>query len=171
MKTLGRIQLLVLSLALTVVAWTAGPVRADAPLVSIDVTVVSRDGDVLVVRTDKGNLTFDIDKNTDMPANIPVNSRITIWYDSDDKPEDKMDARRIVLLPAATPTPTTTTPPPAPAPVTQTPPPAPEPQATVETNDNVLPATANPVPLPLLGGFGAMLLIGGAILLNRPGRV
>jgi hypothetical protein len=168
MKTLGRIQLLVVSLALAVVASVNTPVRADAPLVSIDGTVVSRDGDVLVVRTDKGNLTFDIDKNTDMPANIPVNSRITIWYDSDDKPEDKMDARRIALLPAeATPTPQVTTPP-APAPVTQTPPPATEPE--VNTNDQ-MPATASPVPMPLLGGFGALMLIGGAILLNRPGRV
>ena len=171
MKTFGRFQILVLSLALAVVASISGPARADAPLVSIDGTVVSRDGDVLVVRTDKGNLTFDIDKNTDMPANIPVNSRITIWYDSDDKPEDKMDARRIVLLPAATtPAPTTSTP--APAPVTQSPPPAPEPTTTNDNNDtNDMPATANPVPMPLLGGFGAMLLIGGAILLNRPGRV
>ena len=44
-------------------------------------------------------------------------------------------------------------------------------KTTVETTNDELPATANPVPLPLLGGFGAMLLIGGAILLNRPGRV
>jgi hypothetical protein len=170
MNTLARFRLLVAALALTVVAWTS-PVLADAPLVSIDGTIVSRDGDVLVVRTDKGNLMFDIDKNTEMPTNLPVNSRITIWYDSDDKPEDKMDARRIVLLPAAE-SPTATTPPPAPAPVAQTPPPATETPREVTTNEtsDELPATANSFPLPLLAGLGALLLIGGAIALNRPGR-
>jgi hypothetical protein len=173
MKLVSRSKLLVLSLALAAAAWT-GIAQADAPLVSTTGTVISRDGDVLVVRTDKGNLTFDLDKSTEMPTDIPVNSRITVWYDSDDKPEDRMDARRVVIEPAVaqqtTPPPTTTTPPPTQTDIstsqtqveTQT-------QTTdYDTSDDELPSTAGP--LPLLAGLGILSLLGSVVLKNRSRR-
>src|SRR5687767_8857276 len=102
MKKFALSNLLALTLALGVVASTGLPAQADAPLVTVTGTVVSIVDEVLVVSTDRGNLTFDLDKNTEMPANIAVGNRITVSYDSDDKPEDKMDARKIVMAPAST---------------------------------------------------------------------
>src|SRR5687767_8558327 len=120
MKKLALSNLLALTLALGVVAMTGSPALADAPLVTITGTVVSNTDGVLVLATDRGNLRFDLDKDTEMPANIAVGSRITVSYDSDDNPADKMDARKIVMSPEpsaaapATPAPATPTPTPTP---------------------------------------------------------
>ena len=99
MKRFALSNLLAFTLALGVVALSGLPVSADAPLVTITGTVVSNSDGVLVLSTDNGNLMFDLDKDTVMPANIAVGSRITIWYDSDDKTTDKMDARKIEMAP------------------------------------------------------------------------
>jgi LPXTG-motif cell wall-anchored protein len=163
MKKLGLSKLWVLSLALAAAAWTGVPAHADAPLVTIDGTVVSRDGDHLVVNTAKGNLTFDIDKTTEMTGvTLTPGSKITLWYDSDDKPEDRMDVRKIAMTPAVaapapvtTPSPTVSTP--APEPVTQT-------TTTTDTNDE-LPSTASP--LPLFAVAGLLSLVAGAFALRR----
>jgi LPXTG-motif cell wall-anchored protein len=155
-------KVLALSMALVAIAVTGMVARADAPLVSVTGTIVSRDGDVLVVQTDRGNLTFDLDKSTDMPATLPVGSRITVWYDSDDKPEDKMDARRITMTPEAN---VNTTPPPA------TPPPSTtttETRTEETTQTEQLPATASP--LPLMGATGLLSLLGGGLFLLRSRR-
>jgi hypothetical protein len=163
MKKVALSNLLALTLALAVVTLTSLPVLADAPLVSITGTVVSRDDEVLVVSTDRGNLTFDLDKSTEMPATLPVGSRITVSYDSDDDPADRMDARRIVMAPA----PPTTVAPVTPAPVT---PVAPAPEATTqetpeEEEQEELPSTASP--LPLVGGAGLLALAGSYLLRKR----
>ena len=163
MKKFALSNLLALTLALGVVASTGLPAQADAPLVTITGTVVSIVDEVLVLKTDKGNLTFDLDKNTEMPANIAVGNRITVSYDSDDKVTDKMDARQIVMAPepsAVTPT--------TPAPATPTPTPsAPEamPQQTAPGYQEELPATASP--LPLVGGLGLLTLAGSFLLRKR----
>jgi LPXTG-motif cell wall-anchored protein len=151
-----------LALALAVVALTGAPAFADAPLVTITGTVVSMDGEVLVLSTDRGNLTFDLDKSTEMPATaIAVGNRITVSYDSDDKPEDKMDARKIVMAPATT-TPTPTVTPTAPST------PAPQPTPSYDDTSDELPATASP--LPLLGIVGLLALSGGLLLRKRTRR-
>ena len=100
MKNFGLSMLLVLALA--------SMAAADAELVSITGTVVSATDQVMVLKTATGQMTFDIDKDTERPGGLPVNSRVTVWYDSDDDPADKVDARRITMAPAA----------PAPAPTT-----------------------------------------------------
>lgn len=161
MKKFALPNLCALALALAMVAWTGLPVAADAPLVNVTGTVVSMTDEVLVLATDQGNLTFDLDKSTEMPAGIVVGNRITVSYDSDDKPEDKMDARRIVMTPApssaapATPTPTpeTTTQESAPA---------------YQDEEMELPATASP--LPLMGVAGLLALAGGLLLRRRTRR-
>src|SRR5688500_12108087 len=133
MKKFALSNILALTLALGVVASTGLPTQADAPLVTISGTVVSMTDEVLVVNTDRGNLRFDLDKSTEMPANIAVGSRITVWYDSDDNPADKMDARRIVM--ASEPAPV--------SPVSPTPEPAAQPQtsAAADEEPRELPAT------------------------------
>jgi len=78
MKKFALSNLLALTLALGVVVSTGIPAQADAPLVNITGTVVSIVDEVLVVSTDRGNLTFDLDKSTEMPANIAVGNRITV---------------------------------------------------------------------------------------------
>jgi LPXTG-motif cell wall-anchored protein len=104
MKNAGAFIALVFVSALAAAGLSVVPAHADAPLVSATGTVVSIEGDVLVLKTDTGNLTFDLDKTTEKPsAGIAVNNRITVWYDSDDKVEDRMDARRIEMAPAMTP--------------------------------------------------------------------
>lgn len=161
MKKFALPNLCAFALALAMVAWTGLPVAADAPLVNVTGTVVSMTDEVLVLATDQGNLTFDLDKSTEMPAGIVVGNRITVSYDSDDKPEDKMDARRIVMTPApssaapATPTPTpeTTTQESAPA---------------YQDEEMELPATASP--LPLMGVAGLLALAGGLLLRRRTRR-
>ena len=166
MKKFALSNLLALTLALGVVALASRPAPADAPLVTVTGTVVSIVDEVLVVSTDRGNLTFDLDKSTEMPANLAVGNRITVSYDSDDKPEDKMDARKIVMAPAATPvTPAPVTP--APTPTT----PAPEPQTSTPVDDEPsgeLPETAGP--LPLVGLMGLAALAGGLLLRKRTRR-
>ena len=156
------------ALALVAIASTTQPAKADAPLVTITGTVVSVDGDVLVLSTDKGNLTFDLDKDTVRPATLPVGSRITISYDSDDKVTDKMDARQIVMAPAVssiTPPPTT----PAPEPTRVQSEPTPTPTTTpVNEESTELPATASP--LPLVGVLGLLALAGG-LMLRKPRRM
>ena len=161
-------KLFVLALALAATTLTGIQARADAPVIAITGTVMSRDGDRLVVRTEKGDLTFDIDKTTEMPAtDLPIGSRITVWYDSDDKVTDRMDARKIDLLPADT---HTKAPPPTPVdqPQVQT-----QTQAQTETQvtetQEELPATASP--LPLMGATGVLALIAGAFMLRRSRRV
>jgi LPXTG-motif cell wall-anchored protein len=159
MKKILVSNFLALTLALGAVALTHVPAPADAPLVTITGTVVSIEGDVLTLSTDKGNLRFDLDKDTEKPANLAVGNRITVSYDSDDKVTDKMDARRIVMAPAAstpTPTPVTQTTPSEPA---QTMSPA-EPQTHTE-----LPQTASP--LPLVAGLGILALAGALLLRKR----
>jgi hypothetical protein len=146
MKTICLALLLVLSLA----TW----VSADAPLISVTGTIVSLDDEVLVVRTATGDLTFDLDKTTERPASLPLNSRITIWYDSDDKPEDQMDARRIVMAPAPAVPPA---PAPAPAPEVRS-----EPVTPIEDEPEALPQTATA--LPLLGAAAFLSLAGGTLL-------
>ena len=162
MKKFVLSNLLAFTLALGAVA-LAVPASADAPLVSITGTVVSLDGEVLVLKTDKGNLTFDLDKSTVMPTNtIAVGNRITVTYDSDDKTTDKMDARQIVMAPEAspvTPTPTAT---PAPTPVSQ---PEPQPTAVQQEESTELPETASP--LPLVGGAGILALAAALLLRKR----
>ncbi len=166
MKNAARSLLFALSLAVVTLVSSEVPAQADAPLVSTTGTVVSRDGDVLVVRTDKGNLTFDIDKNTEMPLDLAVNSRITVWYDSDDKPEDRMYARRIVMA-----TVEQVTTPVTPAPVVETTtPPRTEVQTEtreVTTTDDTdsLPATSSA--LPLLAGIALVTLLGSALMIDR----
>jgi hypothetical protein len=165
MKKFALSHLLALTLALAAVALTAVPAPADAPLVSITGTVVSIEDEVLVLSTDRGNLTFDLDKNTEMPANIAVGNRITVSYDSDDKPTDKMDARRIVMAPVASPGVSTT-----PAPQTTAQPQA-QPQESTPTyaeESSELPATASP--LPLVGGAGILALMGAFLLRRRTPR-
>ena len=151
MKKILVSNFLALTLALGGVALTHVPAPADAPLVTITGTVVSIEGDVLTLSTDKGNLRFDLDKDTEKPANLAVGNRITVSYDSDDKVTDKMDARRIVMAPAAsTPTPT---------PVTQS-----TPSEPTETQTE-LPQTASP--LPLVAGLGILALAGALLLRKR----
>ncbi len=164
MKNAARSLLFALSLAVVTLVSSEVPAQADAPLVSTTGTVVSRDGDVLVVRTDKGNLTFDIDKNTEMPLDLAVNSRITVWYDSDDKPEDRMDARRIVMAPVEQ-----VTTPVTPAPVVET---TPRTEVQTETREvtttddtDSLPATSSA--LPLLAGIALVTLLGSALMIDR----
>ena len=159
-----KVLLNLVALALVAIASTHQPAKADAPLVTITGTVVSVDGDVLVLSTDKGNLTFDMDKDTVRPANIAVGNRITVSYDSDDKTTDKMDARQIVMAPevsSITPTPTTTTPEPTrvQAEPTTTP---------VDEEPRELPATASP--LPMVGVLGLLALAGG-LMLRKPRRI
>jgi uncharacterized surface anchored protein len=96
---------------------------------------------------------------------------VTVWYDSDDDPADKVDARRIVMAPAApAPTPAPATPP-APAPSTSY-----QSQSTTTTTTTIksdetdyereeLPQTAGP--LPLLLGAGLLAVAGGALLRKR----
>ena len=163
MKKLALSGLAALTLALGMAAFAARPAAADAPLVTISGTVVSLVDEVLVLRTDRGNLTFDLDKSTEMPADIAVGNRITVSYDSDDNPADKMDARKIVRTPepsAVTPTPVT------PTPVT-----TPTPTASAYEQDeepSELPATASP--LPLAGVAGLLALAGGFLLRRRSVR-
>jgi uncharacterized surface anchored protein len=161
MKNFGLAMLLVLALA--------SMAAADAELVSITGTVVSATDQVMVLKTATGDMTFDIDKDTERPGSLPVNSRVTVWYDSDDDPADKVDARRIVMAPAA--------PTPAPAPVTPAPStPSYQPQSTTTTTTTTrttdtdyereeLPQTAGP--LPLLLGAGLLAIGGGAALLKK----
>ena len=166
MKKVALSRLFALALALAMAASSGLPAAADAPLVSITGTVVSVTDEVLVLATDKGNLTFDLDKSTEMPASIAVGSRITVDYDSDDKVTDKMDARRIVMAPAAstitpsTPAPTT----PAPAPTTSAPEAAPQQSTPVYDETDELPATASP--LPFVGGVGLLTLAAGLLLMR-----
>ncbi|MFN0151099.1 MAG: hypothetical protein ACKVU1_10400 [bacterium] len=148
-------------LSMLVVLSLATGVSADAPWISITGTVVSVTGDVLVLRTANGDLRFDIDKDTERPANLPVGNRMTVWYDSDDKPEDKMDARRIEMAPAMTtpaPTPTPTPTPYVRPEVTQ----EPVTRTAVDQERNELPRTASF--LPLVGGIGLASLACGAVL-------
>ena len=153
MKKFALSNLFALTLALAVVSMTGLPAAADAPLVSITGTVVSVNGDVLVLATDRGNLTFDMDKDTIRPANIAVGSRITVSYDSDDKTTDKMDARQIVMSPATPMSPNVTT-----SPTT----PEATPQETTQEEQRELPATASP--LPLIAVLGLLSLAGGLML-------
>jgi hypothetical protein len=158
MKKLALSNFYALALALALVASAGLPATADAPLVSITGTVVSNMDGVLVLATDKGNLRFDLDKDTVMPAQIPVGSRITVDYDSDDKVTDKMDARRIVMSPepsAVTPAPTVSTPEPTPQ----------ETATTYQEEPGELPATASP--LPLMAGIGMLTLAAGLLLRRR----
>lgn len=157
MKKAALSSLFALTLAL-VVTLTGLPAAADAPLVSTTGTVVSVDDEVLVLATDKGNLTFDLDKSTEMPAHIPVGSRITVSYDSDDKVTDKMDARRIVMSPA----PTSVAP--ASPGVTTTPEATPQETSAYQEEPSELPATASPLPLMAVAG---LLTLAGGVLLRR----
>ena len=151
-------KLFAFTFALAMVGLTNLPAAADAPLVSATGTVVSVTDEVLVLATtDKGNLTFDLDKSTEMPAGIVVGNRITVSYDSDDKTTDKMDARQIVMSPAAS-TGVTTSPAPSAAPQ--------ESQAYQEEQE--LPATASP--LPLMAAAGLLSLAGGILLRKRARR-
>jgi len=173
MKKFVLSGLAALTLALTLALGQAAltdTASADAPLVDITGVVVSRVDEVLVVRTDRGNLTFDLDKSTVMPASLPVGSWITVSYDSDDKPEDAMDARKIVMAAAPTtaaPAPTT------PAPVVNTPAPTPAPVVTTQetsrdyTSSEELPATASSFPLMAAAGLLAMA---GSYLLRKWAR-
>ena len=161
MKKFALPNLPALALALAMVAWTGQPVAADAPLVNITGTVVSMDDGVLVLATDRGNLTFDLDKSTEMPSNIVVGNRITVSYDSDDKVEDKMDARKIVMAPISSSVSPTT--------------PAPTAQVTTQESGTAyqdeqteLPATASP--LPLMAGAGLLALVGSFLLRKRTRR-
>jgi LPXTG-motif cell wall-anchored protein len=165
MKKFALSKLLALAFALAVVAPTGTPALADAPLVTISGTVVSMVDEVLVLRTDRGNLTFDLDKSTEMPANITVGSQITVSYDSDDDPADRMDARRIVMTPEASPVaPSVTTPAPTPEAT-----PREEVSGSVEDTDtDELPATASP--LPLVGAAGLLALAGSFLLRKRSRR-
>ena len=156
MKKFALSTLAALTIAL---GWSAPPATADAPLVTITGTVVSNTDGVLTLSTDKGNLRFDLDKDTVMPANIAVGNRITVWYDSDDKTTDKMDARKIEMAPA-TATPSTTTP----TPVTQTTPSTPAPEQT-QPESTELPRTASP--FPLVACLGVLALAGAFLLRSR----
>jgi hypothetical protein len=164
MKKIALPKMLALALALGVAAWTSLPATADAPLVTVTGTVVSLNDEVLVVSTDKGNLTFDLDKSTEMTGvSLAVGNRITVWYDSDDKVEDAMDARKIVMAPAATSTPAPASPTPAPQVTTQ------ETSSAYQADANdELPATAGPLPLMTL--VGLISLAGGLLLRKRTRR-
>ena len=162
MKNFGLSMLLVLALA--------SMAAADAELVSITGTVVSATDQVMVLKTATGDMTFDIDKDTERPGSLPINSRVTVWYDSDDDPADKVDARRIVMAPAA-PVPTPAAPA-TPAPSTT----SYQSQSTTTTTTTIkgddtdyereeLPQTAGP--LPLLLGAGLLAMAGGALLRKR----
>ena len=165
MKKFALSSLLALMLALGAVV----PASADAPLVDITGTVVSNSDGVLVLRTDKGDLRFDLDKSTEMPANIAVGNRVTVSYDSDDKMTDKMDARKIVMAPElTTPAPTRQVTQSTPEPTTSSVQQEPVQQETVE-EESELPATAGP--LPMLGGAGVLALIGAFLLRRRNRRV
>jgi hypothetical protein len=154
-----NIKLLTLSLALAAVALTGVQAHAAAPLITISGTVLSRDADHIVVQTEKGNLSFDVDTETQMPAGaLEVGSRITIWYDSDDKTTDKMDARKIEFMPAETQAAT----PPASTPAEE---PSTETAVETRTEEQQLPSTASP--LPLVGSLGTLSLMAGALLLRR----
>lgn len=155
MKKFALSNLFALTLALGVVASTGIPAHADAPLVTISGTVVSMNDEVLVLSTDRGQLTFDLDKSTEMPANIAVGNRITVSYDSDDNPADKMDARQIVMAPVS--------------PASPSPKPARQPQTSAPANEErtELPATASPV--PLAGGMG-LLALAASLLLRKARR-
>ena len=168
MKKFALSNLLAFTLALGAVAWTGLPASADAPLVTISGTIVSIEGDVLTLATDRGNLRFDLDKNTEKPANLAVGNKITVWYDSDDKMTDKMDARKIAMTPAPIPAPAATTPAPttqpAPTPV-ETPAPAVQQEETSTSTSTELPTTASP--LPLVFGAGVLALAAALLLRKR----
>ena len=150
MKKFALSNLLALTLALGAITLTGLPASADAPLVTITGTVVSNTDGVLTLSTDKGNLRFDLDKDTVMPANVAVGNRITVWYDSDDKVTDKMDARKIEMAPVDNMT-------------TPTPQANPEPVTTQESNE--LPTTASP--FPLVASLGVLALAGAFLLRKR----
>ena len=156
-------KLFVLALALVAVTLTGVRAQADAPLITATGTVVSRDADHIVVQTEKGNLSFDVDKSTTMPAGaLAVGARITVWYDSDDKVTDKMDARKIEFAAVET---QVTTPPPS-TPSAETPMETPdETPAVTPTDEEQLPRTASP--LPLIGTLGALSLMAGVLLRRR----
>lgn len=156
-------KLFVLALALVAVALTGVRAQADAPLITVTGTVVSRDADHIVVQTEKGDLSFDVDKTTEMPAGaLAVGARITVWYDSDDKVTDKMDARKIEFAPGET---QVTTPPPS-TPSAETPVETrEETPAGTPTDEEQLPRTASP--LPLVGTLGALSLMAGVLLRRR----
>src|SRR5690348_3572658 len=94
-----RILINMVALALVATASTAQLARAeaDAPQVTITGTVVSMHHDDFVLATDKGNLKFDMSKDTDRPANLAVGSRVTVSYDSDEKLTSEMEARHVVM--------------------------------------------------------------------------
>ena len=169
MKKLALSNLLALTLALGAVVLTHLPAQAaDAPQVSITGTIVSIKGDDFVLRTDKGDLKFDMNHKTDKPATLAVGNRITVFYDSDDKLTHEMDARRIVMAPepapvssvTPAPTPEATPPPQQTAPVEQ---PEPTPTPSTTQTQTELPRTASPLPL----AFGAGILALAAALLLR----
>jgi len=156
MKKVALSKLFGAMFALALVLSTGLPAAADAPLVSTTGTVVSVTDQVLVLATDKGNLTFDLDKDTIKPASIAVGSRITVSYDSDDKTTDKMDARQIVMSPEATPaTPGVTTNQTTPA------------QETTPSTQEQLPQTASSLTLLVVAG---LLLLAGGIMLRKRTR-
>jgi hypothetical protein len=153
MKKIVLSNLFALALGLAVVALTGLPAAAD-DVVSITGTVTSMNDEVFVLSTDQGNVTFEYDKNTVMPAGIVVGKRITVWHDADDKLTNKIDARRIELSPEAS----------AVTPTTAPPVPEPAPQPTAAEHEQ-LPATASP--LPLIAIVGLLSLAGGMLLRNR----
>jgi hypothetical protein len=122
-------------------------------------TVVSYEEDDLVLKTTSGTLNFDLDKNTPHPATMVAGNRVTVWYDADDKVEDNMDARKVVMAPAIS-TVSTYVPPPAQTSTTttetytQT-----QTTQSYDTTTDTYPDTASPMPLLLLGSLASL---GGA---------
>jgi hypothetical protein len=102
MKKFVVSNLLACMLALGVVACTGLTTASADDLNTITGTVVSINGDDLVLSTDKGNLTFAIDKNAVKPANLAVGNRITVSYDADATLTGRTDARRVVMASAET---------------------------------------------------------------------
>jgi len=157
-----NLKLFALTLAVGALALASPPAHADQPQTSITGTIVTWDGHDVVVKTDQGDLTFDVDKDIEKPAQMAVGNRITLWYNADEKLTGKIEARRIEMAPE--PTPQVTTPPPS------TPPPSTpvetrtEVQTSTTTEQQQLPSTASP--LPLVGGLGALSAMAGALLLR-----
>jgi len=167
MKKFALSNLLAFTLALGAVAWTGLPASAaDAPLVTISGTIVAMQGDVLTLATDKGNVKFELHKDTEKPANLAVGNKITVSYESDEDITDTVSAKKIAMTPAPIPAPAATTP----APVTQPAPtpvetPAPAVQQEETSTSTELPTTASP--LPLVFGAGVLALAAALLLRKR----
>jgi hypothetical protein len=116
--------LLVGTMPYVATAQSEEPPAATPEAQSVTGSIVSSDGQTLVVRSDAGTaMTFWIDANTEVPALLTAGQRITVEYTSDEEhrhhatlaslvPEtaSEPEANPVTLSPSALPPPTSTRP-------------------------------------------------------------